>query len=88
VDQRDLKQPGIVTFGMNNGAHGFRPNLWCCLDAPIRFMQSIWADPTITKFIPLSQFEKPVWDHRRQCEPEQMAGDHPNMFGFRRNDQD
>lgn len=32
IDQGQLKQPGILTFGMNNGAHSFRTCFWACVD--------------------------------------------------------
>lgn len=86
IEQSALTQPGIVTFGMNNGAHGFRPNLWTALDEPARFMASIWRDPRITKFVPLSHLEKPIWDHELNSYSQMLAGDSPNVFGIRRND--
>lgn len=46
-------RPGVVTFAVNNGAHGFRPDLWACVDAPDRFMGSIWKDGRILKFVPV-----------------------------------
>jgi hypothetical protein len=58
VDARLLKLPGIITFGMNNGAHIFRPNLWSGQDGPHKFMNSIWEDPTIIKFTDWNNREK------------------------------
>jgi hypothetical protein len=87
IDQAKLKQPGILTYGMNNGAHLFRPNLWGCVDDPSRFMQSIWSDPTITKFIPMSHFDKPIWDKGKDSYIRgKTVGDFPNVIGFRRNE--
>lgn len=88
VDKGPLRQPGIVTYCVNNGAHGFRPNLWSCLDPPHRFMRSIWEDPTIMKFIPMENLK------RRVLAPEDGEDGHPsgpkassfpNLFGFSRN---
>jgi hypothetical protein len=45
-----LSEPGVMTFGINNGPKTFRPNFWTCVDDPVRFLKSIWLDPKITKF--------------------------------------
>ena len=42
LDLTQLNKPGIMTFGMNNGAKTFRPNFWTCVDDPKRFLKSIW----------------------------------------------
>jgi hypothetical protein len=81
-----LKKPGICTFGVNNGAHAFRPNFWTCVDDPTRFMRSIWADPTITKFVPMAHFEKPIWDTEKNGVSEWRVKDFPNVHGYRRNE--
>ncbi len=78
IDHSLLKQPGIITFGMNNGAHIFRPNLWITGDSPKKFMDSIWEDPTITKFIPYKFFG-------RQHGAGKMIGRRPNIIGYVRN---
>ncbi len=72
-------RPGIVTFGVNNGAHGFRPNLWACVDAPERFMASIWEDRTVTKFVPEERMGEPT---PSSMPPSRYA----SVFAFRRND--
>jgi hypothetical protein len=86
VDQTKLKQPGVMTFGVNNGAHVFRPNLWACVDDPSRFMSSIWEDPTITKFVPMAHLEKPIWDAQTDALSDKLVGDCPSMVGYRRNE--
>ncbi|OAI57878.1 hypothetical protein AYO49_06335 [Verrucomicrobiaceae bacterium SCGC AG-212-N21] len=86
VDHSLLRQPGIVTFGVNNGAHSFRPNLWACVDDPTRFMNSIWADPCITKFVPMAHFRKPIWDAGAGACSKESVADFPNVVGFRRNE--
>ncbi len=45
-----LRQPGILTMGVNNSVKLFRPNLACTVDDPANFIRSLWLDPTITKF--------------------------------------
>jgi len=51
-------RPGVVTMCVNNGAHGFRPDFWTCVDAPHRFMESIWTDGKIVKYVPETFFKK------------------------------
>lgn len=85
-DWSQLQQPGILTFGINNGAHNFRPNLWTSVDDPSRFMASIWKDPTMTKFIPMSHFQKPIWDTERNDFSKTLVREFPNVVGYRRNE--
>ena len=73
IDWSKLKLPGILTFGMNNGAHLFRPNLWTGQDNPKKFMASIWEDPTIMKFTDISNAKKEYATGRK-------ISDCPNMF--------
>ena len=62
LDWSLLKQPGIITFGVNNGAVKFRPNLVSLQDGPNKFHKSIWQDPSITKFTNISNKDKYYWD--------------------------
>lgn len=85
-DWSRLKKPGICTFGVNNGAHALRPTFWTSVDDPTRFLRSIWQDPTITKFIPMSHFQKPVWDETANVLSKSLVKDFPNVYGYRRNE--
>jgi hypothetical protein len=85
VNKDSLHLPGIMTMGINNGGHVFRPNLWSCVDDPSRFMKSIWEDPTITKFVPQAHFEKRLYD-KVHGYSKKLVGDCPNVIGFRRNE--
>lgn len=82
---------------LNNGPRTFRGNANCSVDDPSRFSLSIWLDPTITKFIPMSQFEKPLWDNRLLTDEDGAllqqwgksdlrVGQCPNVVGYRRNE--
>lgn len=81
---------------MNNGPKTFRGNANCTVDEPARFNKSTWLDPTIMKFMPMAHFEKPLWDNRlirkdganvQQWELSSLvAGDCPNVVGYRRNE--
>ena len=81
-----LRLPGVMTFGINNGPKTFRPNLWTCVDDPVRFLKSIWMDPKITKFVPQSHFEKPIFDNEKWEIMKTKVGDCPSVIGFRRNE--
>jgi hypothetical protein len=73
--------PGIITMAVNNAAQGWRPQLWCGLDEPHRFLNSIWLDPGIQKFYPLAYQDMPLRDH-----PVRTPKDCPNTWFIRRND--
>jgi hypothetical protein len=85
-DWSRLKKPGICTFGVNNGAHALRPTFWTSVDDPTRFLRSIWQDPTITKLVPMSHFQKPVWDESKNVLSKTLVKDFPNVYGYRRNE--
>jgi ADP-heptose:LPS heptosyltransferase len=55
LDHAQLRQPGILTMGVNNSAKTFRPNLWTFVDGPDHFLRSIFLDPAILKFCPIKQ---------------------------------
>ena len=86
LDHSLLRQPGIITYGMNNGAKTFRPNFWTCVDDPSRFLTSIWKDPAITKFIPMATFEKRLFDTETWEMSKVRVGECPNVIGYRRNE--
>lgn len=93
VDNKKLKNSGIMTIAMNNSASVIRPNMWCCVDEPTHFLASVWLDPTIMKFVPIDHMDKPLWDTRDgKFEPllkdgsQIVVGDCPNMVYYRRNE--
>ncbi len=85
-DWSRLRQPGIVTLGINNGAHRLRPNYWTSVDDPSRFMASIWKDPAIVKIVPMAHFQKPIWNRERDAFSKELVRDFPNVVGYRRNE--
>jgi hypothetical protein len=88
LDHDKLRLPGIMTYGMNNGAATFRPNFWTCVDDPSRFLKSIWADPSIMKFVPQAHFEKKLFDSidGKWQMTKTKVGECPNVVGYRRNE--
>ena len=81
-----LKKPGVMTYGMNNGARTIRPNFWTCVDDPKRFLKSIWLDPCITKFVPHAHAEKKIFDNEQWKEVEYLVGQCPNVIYYHRNE--
>ena len=61
LDHDKLRLPGILTLGVNNSVKTFRPNLWCCVDPTDHFLRSIWLDPRILKFAPMSSRNQRVF---------------------------
>lgn len=86
VDHSMLRKPGLMTMGINNGAQVFKPHFWTCVDDPARFMESIWRDPSIQKFIPAGTFDRKIWDTTENILSETKVYDCPNVLGFRRNE--
>lgn len=94
LDLEPLRRRWVMT--LNNGPSTFRGNANCTVDDPSRFSLSVWLDPTITKFVPLSHMEKPLWDNRllrgmggleQRWEPTPLrVGDCPSVVGYRRNE--
>ena len=89
-----LKRPGVITYGMNNGARTVRPNFWTCVDDPKRFLKSIWLDPTITKIVPHAHSEKSIFDNEAWKDlaveengkkKQVLVGQCPNVIYFHRN---
>jgi len=86
VDKNLLRKPGILTMGLNNSPASFRPNLWTCVDTPSSFLASIWLDPTITKIVPISHIDKPLFNSEEWKDINTKVGDCPNVFYYRRNE--
>jgi len=81
-----LRKPGVITFGINNGARTFRPNFWTCVDDPVRFIKSIWLDPKITKFVPKNHLDKPIFDNEKWTVMNKKVYECPNVLGYMRNE--
>lgn len=94
IDKNQLRNPGIWTIATNNAIASFRSNASIIVDDPARFTMSLWVDPTIMKFVPMSLMEKPLWDNRylpnrggqQWCPAGMVLGDCPNVIGYRRNE--
>jgi len=86
LNQDLLTMPGVITFGINNGAKTFRPNMWTCVDDPVRFLKSIWLDPKIQKFVPFSHMEKKIFDNDKLQPMDVKVAECPNVFAYCRNE--
>ncbi len=79
LDLEKLKQPGIMTFGVNNSPKAFRPDLWTSGDSPKNFMISIYKDPKITKFITYAKRNSTLFDNTTWKESHLKVGECPNV---------
>ncbi len=86
LDQSKLKQPGVITMGINNSPRTFRPNLHCSVDSPDHWIRSIWLDPTIQKFCPISHADKFVFNSDKWEFMKIRVGDCPNVIYYKRNE--
>jgi hypothetical protein len=84
------------TMALNNSVKTYRPDAWCCVDDPARFIKSIWLDPKIQKFVPFDHTEKKLWDNSsdpdkwgpllKENGEEMKVRECPNMVFYRRNE--
>lgn len=81
-----LRSPGLLTWGINNGPKSFRPNIWASVDPPARFMESIWRDPQILKFVSTGKHEMFIWDHDKWDYSQDRAGTCPNVIWYKLKD--
>lgn len=85
VDKDQLRKAGVLTWGVNNSPKAFRPDLWCCVDEPARFLESIWRDPRIMKFCGMGKAGKPLWDHKNWKYSTTRVQECPNVIHITRN---
>ena len=81
-----LRQPGIVTMGVNNSPAVFRPDMWVHVDAADRFLRSIWEDQRIHKFTPIGLKNGRIFDSDSWSYTEQKVTDCPNVSYYRRHE--
>lgn len=86
LDHSPLAQPGILTMGINNSPRTFRPNLWVSVDSPDHWIRSIWLDPTIVKFAPISHQGKKIFNSDTWQFMRQRVADCPSVVYYRRNE--
>jgi len=86
LDLSKLRQPGIVTFGVNNSPCAYRPNLWCSVDDPANFVMSIWLDPLIQKFVMYNKRDKLLWDNEAWKQSRYIVKDCPNVTYYKDNE--
>lgn len=84
-DLDKLKQPGVITFGVNNSVKVFRPNMWTMVDDVKNFMISIWKDPTIMKFVPFPKRRHKLFDNTTWRDTDIRVRECPNVVYFNRN---
>lgn len=78
-DLDKLRQPGIMTFGVNNSPKIFRPDLWTSGDNVQNFMISIYKDPKIRKFITYAKRNEFLFDNTKWIKSNLTVSDCPNV---------
>lgn len=86
LDHSHLNKPGILTMGLNNSPRTFRPKMWTSVDSPDHWIRSIWLDPTIMKFVPISHAAKPIFNSDEWRFMDLRCGDCPNVVYYKRNE--
>ena len=86
VDLDLLGQPGLLTWGINNGPKTFRPDIWCCVDPPEKFLESILRDSRMLKFLSTGKEKDPIWDHANWKKSGTLTRDCPNVIFYKLND--
>jgi len=85
IDKSKLSNAGFVTMSVNNSVKNYRPNLWTCVDNPGNFIKSIWLDPKITKFAPINNINKTIFDNEKWQDTNVTLTDCPNTMFYERN---
>lgn len=80
-----LEYPGCLVMAMNNAASLFRPHLWVSVDPPENFLLSIWQDPAIMKFMPVSRMKAFPYDSELERNHVRRVQRMPNVWGFKSN---
>ncbi len=80
-----LRSPGCLTLGVNNAPRSFRPNLWTSADPPSNFLQSIWLDPTILKFVRSENADQLLFDNQNWTDSALTPRDCPATVLYRSN---
>jgi Glycosyl transferase family 2 len=83
-----LNERGILTMAVNNAASLVRPNLWVSVDDPRNFLEAIWRDPGILKFVPFANLKRHF--HVRRADGQfassrERVCDMPAVFSYCRN---
>jgi len=66
---RNVEASRVPILAMNNAVTLVRPNFWNAVDLAGRFVTSVYRDPTVIKFMPVSRFDNLVpGTDRKVCE--------------------
>ncbi|HRQ87545.1 MAG TPA: hypothetical protein PLA50_02035, partial [Bacteroidia bacterium] len=86
LDHGPLRQPGILTMGVNNSPATFRPDLWVGVDPPRTFLKSIWLDPKIAKYVRVEHLDRAIFDSRHWMPYHLTPRDCPRVTAFTSSD--
>lgn len=87
LDLSKLNRHGILTMSVNNAYVLYKTNFWISVDTPGNFVDAVFRDPTVMKFIPLENIDKYISTrkHGVVVQSAKKVSDMPNVFTFRRN---
>ncbi len=60
--------------------------MWASVDSPDHWIRSIWLDPTIQKFVPISHAQKKIFNSDAWQMMDMTVGDCPNVIYYKRNE--
>lgn len=89
MDLSLLQRRGMVTMAMNNAVSMVRTHLWVSVDDPGHFVEQVWYDPGVMKFVPLDHADKKIWvrdDKGELVKSRDRVADCPAVFYYRRNE--
>jgi hypothetical protein len=87
-DLARLHERGILTMAVNNAASLVRPHLWVSVDDPNNFLEAIWRDPGILKFVPFANVKRHFLVRRADGQfaaSRERVCDMPAVFSYCRN---
>ena len=87
MDLSLFNRRGVISMCMNNSVSVIRPQLWCCVDSPTRWIEQLWPDPGILKFVPYEHMGQRTrrWDANGKLVASTPVGHHPAVFGYKLN---
>jgi len=84
VDLSLFNTRGVLSMCMNNSVSVIRPQLWCSVDSPHRWVDQLWEDPGILKFLPLSHLGKKTRKRKGGVLVYSKPADrYPSVFGYK-----
>lgn len=85
LDLDGLTQPGIMTFGLNNGTSVFRTNMQVSVDQASKFLTTMYEDPRVMSFATTGTQNNVLWDVKKKDFGTKRLSECPNVVYFKSN---